>query len=144
MKLFSSVTRIDSFSYIETNSPIFICTIDNYVPMKLLYQQSCPPENLHICGTNFVPDFCFLIWCRNMKLKLSTNNWLAEYVLLYPRIQLNLFRQYIYFMIKYFSQVSVISYWVSTYIWDFISFLFPSTFAIILFYVFGMFLYLHS
>ena len=76
-----------------------------------LYQQSCAPENLQICGTNFVPDFCFLIWCRNVKLKLSTNNWLAEYVLLYPRIQLNLFRQYTYFMIKYFSQVSVISYW---------------------------------
>ncbi|XP_022766656.1 ABC transporter A family member 1 isoform X4 [Durio zibethinus] len=36
------------------------------------------------------------------------------------------------------SGVSVISYWVSTYIWDFISFLFPSTFAIILFYVFGL------
>ncbi|PPD73624.1 hypothetical protein GOBAR_DD29449 [Gossypium barbadense] len=36
------------------------------------------------------------------------------------------------------SGVSVISYWVSTYIWDFISFLFPSTFAIVLFYVFGL------
>lgn len=36
------------------------------------------------------------------------------------------------------SGVSVLSYWVSTYIWDFISFLFPSTFAIILFYVFGL------
>ncbi|OMO71381.1 ABC transporter-like protein, partial [Corchorus capsularis] len=36
------------------------------------------------------------------------------------------------------SGVSVISYWVSTYIWDFISFLFPSTFALILFYGFGL------
>ncbi|XP_022745140.1 ABC transporter A family member 1-like isoform X3 [Durio zibethinus] len=36
------------------------------------------------------------------------------------------------------SGVSVIAYWVSTYIWDFISFLFPTTFAIILFYVFGL------
>ncbi|KAG4214601.1 hypothetical protein ERO13_A01G131111v2 [Gossypium hirsutum] len=36
------------------------------------------------------------------------------------------------------SGVSVISYWVSTYIWDFISFLFPSTFAMVLFYVFGL------
>ncbi|XVE75594.1 hypothetical protein DITRI_Ditri12bG0105900 [Diplodiscus trichospermus] len=36
------------------------------------------------------------------------------------------------------SGVSIISYWASTYIWDFISFLFPSTFAIILFYVFGL------
>jgi ATP-binding cassette subfamily A (ABC1) protein 3 len=35
------------------------------------------------------------------------------------------------------SGVSVLSYWLSTYVWDFISFLFPSTFAIILFYAFG-------
>lgn len=36
------------------------------------------------------------------------------------------------------SGVSVLSYWASTYMWDFISFLFPSAFAIILFYVFGL------
>ncbi|XP_010554823.1 PREDICTED: ABC transporter A family member 1 [Tarenaya hassleriana] len=36
------------------------------------------------------------------------------------------------------SGVSVFSYWVSTYIWDFVSFLFPSTFAMILFYIFGL------
>ncbi|XP_010279593.1 PREDICTED: ABC transporter A family member 1 [Nelumbo nucifera] len=36
------------------------------------------------------------------------------------------------------SGVSVLSYWTSTYIWDFISFLFPSSFAIILFYIFGL------
>lgn len=36
------------------------------------------------------------------------------------------------------SGVSIFSYWASTYIWDFISFLFPSTFAIILFYIFGL------
>ncbi|KAL9302465.1 ABC transporter A family member 1 [Arabidopsis thaliana] len=36
------------------------------------------------------------------------------------------------------SGVSVLSYWLSTYVWDFISFLFPSTFAIILFYAFGL------
>ncbi|KAM7505445.1 hypothetical protein LguiB_004349 [Lonicera macranthoides] len=35
-------------------------------------------------------------------------------------------------------KVSVLSYWASTYIWDFISFLFPSSFAIILFYIFGL------
>ncbi|KAJ0099984.1 hypothetical protein Patl1_20485 [Pistacia atlantica] len=35
-------------------------------------------------------------------------------------------------------KVSVFSYWTSTYIWDFISFLFPSSFAIILFYIFGL------
>ena len=34
-------------------------------------------------------------------------------------------------------QVSILSYWTSTYIWDFVSFLFPSSFAIILFYIFG-------
>ncbi|GAB4843869.1 Phospholipid-transporting ATPase abca1 [Ancistrocladus abbreviatus] len=36
------------------------------------------------------------------------------------------------------SGVSVLSYWASTYLWDFISFLFPSSFAIILFYIFGL------
>ncbi|GFY96206.1 ATP-binding cassette A1 [Actinidia rufa] len=36
------------------------------------------------------------------------------------------------------SGVSVWSYWFSTYIWDFISFLFPTSFAIILFYIFGL------
>ncbi|XP_076938168.1 ABC transporter A family member 1-like, partial [Bidens hawaiensis] len=36
------------------------------------------------------------------------------------------------------SGVSILSYWVSTYIWDFISFLAPSTFAMILFYIFGL------
>lgn len=36
------------------------------------------------------------------------------------------------------SGVSVLSYWSSTYIWDFVSFLFPSSFAIILFYIFGL------
>ncbi|KAM7263046.1 hypothetical protein ACFE04_000729 [Oxalis oulophora] len=36
------------------------------------------------------------------------------------------------------SGVSVFAYWTSTYIWDFISFLFPSTIAIILFYIFGL------
>ncbi|KAL6133968.1 hypothetical protein ACLB2K_066201 [Fragaria x ananassa] len=36
------------------------------------------------------------------------------------------------------SGVSILSYWTSTYIWDFISFLFPSSFAIILFYIFGL------
>uniref|UniRef100_A0A1J3IH85 ABC transporter A family member 1 n=1 Tax=Noccaea caerulescens TaxID=107243 RepID=A0A1J3IH85_NOCCA len=36
------------------------------------------------------------------------------------------------------SGVSVLSYWLSTYVWDFISFLFPSSFAIILFYAFGL------
>ncbi|KAK0597531.1 hypothetical protein LWI29_026223 [Acer saccharum] len=36
------------------------------------------------------------------------------------------------------SGVSVLSYWTSTYIWDFISFLFPSSFAIIIFYIFGL------
>ncbi|KAH9679341.1 ABC transporter A family member 1 [Citrus sinensis] len=36
------------------------------------------------------------------------------------------------------SGVSVLSYWTSTYIWDFISFLFPSSCAIILFYIFGL------
>ncbi|KAJ4969915.1 hypothetical protein NE237_003014 [Protea cynaroides] len=36
------------------------------------------------------------------------------------------------------SGVSILSYWISTYIWDFISFLVPSAFAIILFYIFGL------
>jgi ATP-binding cassette subfamily A (ABC1) protein 3 len=36
------------------------------------------------------------------------------------------------------SGVSALSYWASTYMWDFISFLFPSSFAIILFYIFGL------
>ncbi|XP_059428864.1 ABC transporter A family member 1 isoform X1 [Corylus avellana] len=36
------------------------------------------------------------------------------------------------------SGVSVLSYWSSTYIWDFVSFLFPSSFAIVLFYIFGL------
>ncbi|XP_077241690.1 ATP-binding cassette A1 isoform X2 [Tasmannia lanceolata] len=36
------------------------------------------------------------------------------------------------------SGVSILSYWLSTYIWDFISFLFPTSFAIILFYIFGL------
>lgn len=36
------------------------------------------------------------------------------------------------------SGVSIWSYWFSTYIWDFISFLFPASFAIFLFYIFGL------
>nr|XP_018630849.1 ABC transporter A family member 1 isoform X1 [Nicotiana tomentosiformis] len=36
------------------------------------------------------------------------------------------------------SGVSILSYWASTYIWDFISFLFPSSFALILFWIFGL------
>ncbi|KAL0844738.1 hypothetical protein Bca101_017984 [Brassica carinata] len=36
------------------------------------------------------------------------------------------------------SGVSVLSYWLSTFVWDFVSFLLPSTFAIILFYAFGL------
>lgn len=36
------------------------------------------------------------------------------------------------------SGVSILSYWVSTYVWDFISFLFPSSFAVLLFYIFGL------
>ncbi|XP_050230528.1 ABC transporter A family member 1 isoform X2 [Mercurialis annua] len=36
------------------------------------------------------------------------------------------------------SGVSVLSYWASTFLWDFISFLFPSSFAVALFYIFGM------
>ncbi|KAK9664352.1 hypothetical protein RND81_14G035600 [Saponaria officinalis] len=36
------------------------------------------------------------------------------------------------------SGVSISSYWVSTYLWDFFSFLLPSSFAIALFYIFGL------
>ncbi|KAL2320738.1 hypothetical protein Fmac_029707 [Flemingia macrophylla] len=36
------------------------------------------------------------------------------------------------------SGVSILSYWTSTFIWDFVSFLFPATFAIVLFYIFGL------
>nr|AMP82925.1 ABC transporter A family member 1 [Catalpa bungei] len=36
------------------------------------------------------------------------------------------------------SGVSLLSYWASTYFWDFISFLFPSFFAIVLFCIFGL------
>lgn len=36
------------------------------------------------------------------------------------------------------SGVSILSYWASTYFWDFISFLFPSSIAIILFSIFGL------
>ncbi|KAJ9543250.1 hypothetical protein OSB04_022957 [Centaurea solstitialis] len=36
------------------------------------------------------------------------------------------------------SGVSILSYWLSTYIWDFISFLVPSSFAMLLFYIFGL------
>ncbi|KAL7138460.1 hypothetical protein ABFS83_10G166000 [Erythranthe nasuta] len=36
------------------------------------------------------------------------------------------------------SGVSVMSYWASTYFWDFISFLIPSSFAIFLFFIFGL------
>nr|XP_043635410.1 ABC transporter A family member 1 [Erigeron canadensis] len=36
------------------------------------------------------------------------------------------------------SGVSILSYWISTYIWDFISFLVPSSFAMVLFYIFGL------
>lgn len=36
------------------------------------------------------------------------------------------------------SGVSVLSYWISTYVWDFISFLFPSFLAIVLFWIFGL------
>ncbi|MFS7977586.1 putative ABC-type sulfate transporter [Helianthus anomalus] len=39
---------------------------------------------------------------------------------------------------QFISGVSVLSYWVSTYIWDFISSLVPSTFAMLLFYIFGL------
>ncbi|KAK7336540.1 hypothetical protein VNO77_17083 [Canavalia gladiata] len=36
------------------------------------------------------------------------------------------------------SGVSILSYWASTFVWDFVSFLFPASFAIILFYIFGL------
>uniref|UniRef100_A0A1D1XQT2 ABC transporter A family member 1 n=1 Tax=Anthurium amnicola TaxID=1678845 RepID=A0A1D1XQT2_9ARAE len=36
------------------------------------------------------------------------------------------------------SGVSIMSYWISTYIWDFITFLFPTSFTIILFFIFGL------
>ncbi|XP_027928069.1 ABC transporter A family member 1 isoform X2 [Vigna unguiculata] len=36
------------------------------------------------------------------------------------------------------SGVSILSYWASTYIWDFVSFLFPASVAIVLFYIFGL------
>ncbi|XP_068659362.1 ABC transporter A family member 1 isoform X2 [Aristolochia californica] len=36
------------------------------------------------------------------------------------------------------SGVSILSYWLSTYAWDFISFLFPTSFAIILLHIFGL------
>ncbi|XP_048142031.1 LOW QUALITY PROTEIN: ABC transporter A family member 1 [Rhodamnia argentea] len=36
------------------------------------------------------------------------------------------------------SGVSILSYWTSIYTWDFVSFLFPSSFAIALFYIFGL------
>ncbi|KAM0948803.1 putative ABC transporter, AAA+ ATPase domain, ABC transporter A [Dioscorea sansibarensis] len=36
------------------------------------------------------------------------------------------------------SGVSILSYWMSTYLWDFVSFLFPTSFAIILFYIFDL------
>ncbi|CAN1288577.1 ABC transporter A family member 1 [Linum perenne] len=36
------------------------------------------------------------------------------------------------------SGVSVLSYWASTYIWDFVSFLFPLSLAMFLFYIFGL------
>ncbi|XP_027350044.1 ABC transporter A family member 1 [Abrus precatorius] len=36
------------------------------------------------------------------------------------------------------SGVSILSYWASTFVWDFVSFLFPASFAIVLFYIFGL------
>ncbi|EPS74541.1 hypothetical protein M569_00214, partial [Genlisea aurea] len=36
------------------------------------------------------------------------------------------------------SGVSILSYWASTYLWDFISFLIPSAFAFFLFFIFGL------
>ncbi|XP_072953821.1 ABC transporter A family member 1 isoform X1 [Typha angustifolia] len=36
------------------------------------------------------------------------------------------------------SGVSIFSYWISTYIWDFISFLFPASLAMALFFIFGL------
>ncbi|XP_020526672.1 ABC transporter A family member 1 isoform X2 [Amborella trichopoda] len=36
------------------------------------------------------------------------------------------------------SGVSILAYWISTFVWDFISFLFPMSLAIVLFYIFGL------
>ncbi|KAF7819038.1 ABC transporter A family member 1 isoform X1 [Senna tora] len=36
------------------------------------------------------------------------------------------------------SGVSILSYWASIFIWDFVSFLFPTSFAVVLFYIFGL------
>ncbi|XP_038980603.1 ABC transporter A family member 1 [Phoenix dactylifera] len=36
------------------------------------------------------------------------------------------------------SGVSISSYWISTYVWDFISFLFPTSLAVILFFIFDL------
>lgn len=36
------------------------------------------------------------------------------------------------------SGVSILSYWISTYVWDFISFLFPTLLAVILFFIFDL------
>lgn len=36
------------------------------------------------------------------------------------------------------SGVSILSYWASTYVWDFVSFLVPTSIAIVLFYIFGL------
>ncbi|XP_038685237.1 ABC transporter A family member 1 isoform X1 [Tripterygium wilfordii] len=36
------------------------------------------------------------------------------------------------------SGVSIFSYWASTYAWDFVSFLFPTSFAVLLFKIFGL------
>ncbi|KAJ4767254.1 ABC transporter A family member 1 [Rhynchospora pubera] len=36
------------------------------------------------------------------------------------------------------SGVSILSYWISTYIWDFVSFLFPTSLALVLFFIFGL------
>ncbi|KAK1277198.1 ABC transporter A family member 1 [Acorus gramineus] len=40
------------------------------------------------------------------------------------------------------SGVSILSYWISTFVWDFISFLIPTSVAIVLFLFFGMFFFL--
>ncbi|KAI9080732.1 hypothetical protein K1719_037245 [Acacia pycnantha] len=36
------------------------------------------------------------------------------------------------------SGVSIFSYWASTFMWDFVSFLFPTSVAVVLFYIFGL------
>ncbi|KAK8955097.1 ABC transporter A family member 1 [Platanthera zijinensis] len=36
------------------------------------------------------------------------------------------------------SGVSIFAYWISTYLWDFFSFLLPSSFAVFLFFIFGL------